>query len=145
MCKSYIKAFIALIMIISICFLFTISSFAARDTEIFFYDGTNIIQLTDNCFYDNSPQINNSGEVVWYGEVYGPLVNDAEIFYYNGTTITQLSDNGYWNRHPQISDSGKVVWQRFGYGYNSNIFYYDGTNITQLTNNRLHRLTTVER
>jgi hypothetical protein len=34
--------------------------------EIYLYDGTTVTQLTDNNRYDGSPQINDSGEVVWY-------------------------------------------------------------------------------
>ena len=74
MCKDSIKVFIKIIMIFSIGFSFTSSSFAVIweypdewvDYGIFFYDGTNITQLTDNDYYDESPQINDSGEVVWY-------------------------------------------------------------------------------
>jgi len=66
MSKDFIKVLITIIMIFSICFSFAISSFAGNDGEIFFYDGTNIIQLTDNDFDDVGPRINDSGEVVWY-------------------------------------------------------------------------------
>ena len=38
-----------------------------NDDEILYYDGTTITQLTDNDHNDGSPQINDSGEVVWSG------------------------------------------------------------------------------
>ena len=86
MCKFCLKVFITIIMIFSICFPFTTSSFADCNPDvegpcvlvwidhgIFFYDGTKKNQLTDNGPYDGpfpsndwSPKINNSGEVVWY-------------------------------------------------------------------------------
>ena len=76
-----------------------------NDGEIFFYDGTTITQLTDNDYGDYSPQINNTGEVVWSGDSWG-----GDIFFYDGTTITQLTDNDYGIGTPQINDSGEVVW-----------------------------------
>ncbi len=41
--------------------------FDGIDGEIFLYDGTTVTQLTDNDYGDDSPQINDSGEVVWQG------------------------------------------------------------------------------
>ena len=105
MCKNCIKVFITVTAILSICFSFTISSFAG--SEIFFYDGTTITQLTDNNRHDWPPQINDSGEVVWAGND----GNDDEIFFYDGTTLTQLTNNDYGDRAPQINNSGDVVWQ----------------------------------
>ena len=106
MCKNCKKVFITIGTILSICFSFAISSFAGNDSEIFFYNGTTIIQLTDNNRDDAHPQINNSGEVVWSG--YDG--NDDEIFLYDGTTITQLTDNNYDDSLPQINNTGEVVW-----------------------------------
>ena len=76
MSKDFIKNFITIIMIFSICFSFTVSSFSGNDREIFFYDGTTITKLTDNDYENKSPQINDSGEVVWHA--YDG--NDREIF-----------------------------------------------------------------
>ena len=47
----------------------------AENTEIFMWDGSSIIQLTDNSFEDGEPQISGSN-VVWQG--YDG--NDTEIF-----------------------------------------------------------------
>ena len=78
MCKICIKIFILVIMIFSICFSFTISSFEGywinqridNDDEIFYYDGTTITQLTDNDYDDLGLSINDSGEVVWHSRYY---------------------------------------------------------------------------
>ena len=102
MSKNFIKVFITITAILSICFSFTISSFAYNDYEIFFYDGTTITQLTDNYYFDGEQQINNSGEVVWRG--------NNKIYFYDGMNITRLSKNDYSARSPQINDSGEVVW-----------------------------------
>lgn len=113
-------------MIFSICFSFTISSFAdcnpysdgicvSVDHGVFFYDGTNITQLTEHGPYDGPlgndwpPQINDSGEVVWSrSETVGVI--DDEIFIYDGTNIIQLTNNEYDDVYPQINNSGEVVW-----------------------------------
>jgi hypothetical protein len=36
------------------------------DYEIFVYDGSAVVQLTDNTVDDWGPKINNRGQVVWY-------------------------------------------------------------------------------
>ena len=105
MCKNCIKVFITTTAILSICFSFTITSFAGDEGKIFLYDGTTITQLTDNDYSARFPQINNSGQVVWQGDD----GVDYEIFFYDGTTITQLTDNDYSDRFPQINNSGEVV------------------------------------
>ena len=65
------------------------------------------IQLTDNDYGDYDPQINNAGNVVWYGH---EGVNDWKVFIYDGTTTTQLTDNNYMDWNPQINDAGNIVW-----------------------------------
>jgi hypothetical protein len=69
--------------------------------EIFYYDGTNIIQLTDNDNPDDGPQINNNGSVVWKG--------DGEIFLYDGTTINQLTDSYSSVSTVQLNDKDEIV------------------------------------
>ena len=121
MSKDFIKNFIAIIMIFSICFSFAISSFA----------GYSITQITDDGNDDWDPQINRSGEVV-SDKAPG---NDGEIYFYNGTTITQLTDNDYDDGGARVNDSGEVVWTAYDDGIDGKIFFYDGTTITQLTDN----------
>jgi hypothetical protein len=48
-----------------------------NDFEIFFYDGTNIIQLTYNNYHDFYPQINDSGEVVWHAGDWKPASDNV--------------------------------------------------------------------
>ena len=88
MCKNFIKVFITIIMIFSICFSFTIPSFADY----------SITQLTETRDDDLYPQINRSEKVV---SAINPG-NDGEIFFYDGTTITQLTNNGYDDYNPQL-------------------------------------------
>jgi len=141
MIKSYINAFITLTMIISICFLFTVSSFANYG-DIFLYNENGIKQLTESEYSPGQPQINNSGEVVWSASNGPEYYWDYGIFYYNGTTITSLTSGNY-RSSPQINDVGDVVWVQEVYitwmgdilNNNKEIFYYDGENTIRLTNN----------
>jgi len=61
--------------------------------EILYWDGTTIIQITDNTYSDKYPEINNNGEVVLYGHD----GSDYEIFYYDGnnaeTAWNTISNN----------------------------------------------------
>jgi hypothetical protein len=74
--------------------------------KIFYYDGSNIHQLTDN-FSDYSPQISGNN-VTWQGYA----TNSTEIFYCEAPygSIKQLTDNTVEDSLPQISGS-TVVWQ----------------------------------
>lgn len=116
------------------------SEWDGTDHEIFFYDGTTVIQLTDNDRIDRFAQINDSGAVAWYGlgvwlsdgastiqiaaeggvgvqlNNNGEVVweggdgSDTEIFLYDGSGVTQITDNDFDDHDPQINDSGLVVW-----------------------------------
>jgi hypothetical protein len=82
-----------------------------HDDEIFLYDGSAIIQLTDNWHDDQYPKINNDGHVVWLSyaesdtEVYlsRPVTGAAEEWAvtYGGinddraTSIQQTADGNY--------------------------------------------------
>ena len=100
------------------------------DQEIFFYNGTSTIQLTDNSYHDYRPQI-DGGQVTWYG---GEDCGGHEIFLYDGTSTIQLTDNDYDDGFPQI-DSGQVTWAGLEGGWDWEIFLYDGTSTTRLTDN----------
>ncbi|HAG83827.1 MAG TPA: calcium-binding protein [Cyanobacteria bacterium UBA12227] len=98
------------------------------DTEIFLYDGSQIIQLTDNNTNDSLPQISGNN-VVWRGFD----GDDDEIYLYNGSTTIQLTDNNLADKDPQVSGN-KVIWQGFD-GNDTEIFFYNGSKVIQLTNN----------
>lgn len=94
------------------------------------------LELTDNDYFSLAPQINNNGQVVWYGR---EGCSDTEIFLYDESAITQLNSNNYANNEPpQINNSSHVVWRGFVGGY-SQIFYalpsidYLETSITSLS------------
>jgi hypothetical protein len=104
-----------------------------NDEDIFFFNGSNIIQLTNNDEYDWYPVINNNGEVAWQG--YDG--SDWEIYLYNGSTVTQLTDNNYDDTSCRLNNSGQVSWQGFD-GTDLEIFFYNGATTSQLTNDNYH-------
>jgi hypothetical protein len=53
-------------------------AFDDQDYEIFLYDGSKIIQLTNNERNDRKPHINDNGQVVWEADI-----GDIEIFLAN--------------------------------------------------------------
>ena len=90
------------------------------------YDGSNIIQISDNVYYDTSIDLDN-GQVVWSGWD----ADSLEIYHYDGTSTTQITDDILDHINPKIDD-GNIVWETFdGFEYKS--FFYDGTTVTKLT------------
>ena len=73
------------------------------------YDGTAVTQITNNIYDNYSPQINDSGYIVWHGGD----GSDDEIFVYDGTTIKQLTNNTYNDSYPQTNNNGDIAWQGF--------------------------------
>lgn len=88
--------------------------------DIFLFDGSQTIQLTDSSDQrDFDPRINASGSVAWM--TLRDQNQKNEILLYDGLGIKQLESNAFGFR-PQISDNGDVVWVR---GEENNIFLYD--------------------
>ena len=101
------------------------------DFEIYFYNGTSTVQITNNYYLDQVPQINNKGHLAWQA---CPPEGSCQIWVYDGATSTKVSSDDWDNGYPQISDSGNVVW--YGdiwvgeYELVRAIFLYDGTETT---------------
>jgi hypothetical protein len=77
------------------------------DWEIYFYDGNDVMRLTDNNSDDICPQIDGP-TVVWQG--WDPNGGDWEIFYFDGNSVQQLTDNDQNDTCPQLSYA-LIVWQ----------------------------------
>ncbi len=97
-------------------------------------DGSDLVQITNNAFWDRSPRINASGRVVWQafdGQ-------DWEIFTANadGSDLVQVTDNAVNDWHPDLNDAGRVVWDGFD-GVDYEIFSADadGSDLVQITDN----------
>jgi len=108
------------------------------DGEIFFYNGTAITQITHTTFGNDTPDIDNNGNVAWRGTLTPGGDSEGstqEIFFWDGSSITKLTNNSFIDHQPRISN-GKVVWTAMGFGgTDSDIFLFDGSSVTQITNN----------
>ncbi len=81
------------------------------DYEIFLYDGTSTIQVTNNTIdLEQNPEINDIGWITWQGWD----GSDYEIFLYDGAVITQITDNSESDTYPQINNDGLIAWYRGG-------------------------------
>ncbi|MGL1934486.1 MAG: RICIN domain-containing protein [Fibrobacterales bacterium] len=98
---------------------FVFTSYDGDDSEIMLYDGSNLIQITDNDRDDTSPKISN-GEIVWVSYDY-PTPGSFIHHYSNGVTTT-ISDIGT-NDKPDI-ENGTIVWQGPGIEDETDIFRY---------------------
>ncbi|MFW9793707.1 MAG: hypothetical protein ACFFEE_05375 [Candidatus Thorarchaeota archaeon] len=136
-------------------------------SEVFLFNGTSVIQLTDNNYTEKHFAIQN-GKVTWSGFD----GHDYEIFVYNGQSVIQVTDNEGDDQLPQIYNL-RLTWTGrpnasepyhiylkipqdpthtfdLGVGTNSHvhgggvvwesdgeIFLYNGTETIQLTTNTL--------
>ena len=90
------------------------------DDEIFYYDGTTVVQLTENAVPDRMPEISAMGLVWERGSG-----TTQEIIFWNGTE-TQLTTNTVLDSVSSLSDN-RVSWQG-GAGTAIEIFSWDGVN-----------------
>jgi hypothetical protein len=118
--------------------------FSGPDSDIFLYDGSEIIKITNDdpcnvsapdwCPYDSDPQINNRGEIVWTWSTR----SNSGIIFYDGIGPTEISYSNYYEDDPQISSKGEIVWGRSGSVYEPEnpyvpmVIYYDNTGVIQL-------------
>jgi hypothetical protein len=77
------------------------------DYEIFYWDGSMIMQITDNEYNDYEAQLSN-GEISWTG--YAPLATKPNIFFWNGETIQNVSNNSPWTCEDSNLNDGEIVY-----------------------------------
>jgi len=80
------------------------------DTEIFLYTGTTVLQLTNNDYDDEDPDVRGS-HVVWTGFPEDPA--EGEIFHYDGTTTERVTDDDLHDFGPHVSlgaDGVTIAW-----------------------------------
>ena len=88
---------------------------AESDWNIMLYTkATNLIKrisLAKDPLYehfDNDPQINNLGQVVYSSQDGG---TDVEIMFYDGTSVSRVTNNtNVDDESPGLNDSGDIVW-----------------------------------
>lgn len=97
--------------------------------EIFFYNGAETIQLTDNSFDERNPKIAGN-EIAWVGFD----GNDTEIFYYDGNSIIQVTDNDFddadrvYTNELSISE-GLIIWTAYD---GDAVFVYENGEVKEL-------------
>lgn len=86
--------------------------------DVFLYDGNSKTNISNGRVYNDnnpfvkendSPQINNAGQVVWRGQ---KERGGYDIFLYDGVSVTDISNNSVDDRNPQINNAGEVVWMQ---------------------------------
>jgi hypothetical protein len=103
---------------------------ARRLPDVYLWNGTSAVRLSDNDFSDRESQISDGGQMVWSGSD----GSDLEIFLSDGISVRQLTDNEFDDHQPQVNAAGQVAW--LGYdGTDTEIFLWDGTAVRQLTDN----------
>ena len=100
-----------------------------EDSEIFLWDDGTIMQLTNDAWRHEVPQVSDS-IVAWYGEL--NYSRDA-IFVYDGLSVRELNTTGCSVFWPRVSGSC-VVWEALD-DTDWEVFLYDGDVILQLTDN----------
>ncbi|MGL1903936.1 MAG: RICIN domain-containing protein [Fibrobacterales bacterium] len=107
------------------------SVYDGTDNEIFYYNGTETVQLTDNDDNDVCPSIDN-GEIAWNTYNYNPEYSSHISLYKDGET--RLITSSAINYCPQI-DNGVIVW--YGYpaqGEMSEIYMYANNEVKNISN-----------
>lgn len=97
-------------------------------SEIYVYNGTHTIRVTNNDFDEFSPQIYNN-RICW-----GGFPSEApEIYYYNGSKLLQLTNDKQRKTAPQI-DQHQVVWVTQVPSRYTAIYSFNGSNIKLVHN-----------
>jgi len=112
--------------------------FDGNDNEIYFYDGSAVVQITNNSIDDILPKVFkvSSTQIIWQ-QFDG---NDYEIFMYDKGITTQITNNNFAEQDLSFINSSCVIYSGFD-GNDYEIYRYNKINDTdgktyQLTNNQ---------
>ena len=77
-------------------------------------EGWEIVEITnDPAFFDNAPDINDRGQVVFMRTVAPSLdLQTAEVMLYDRCELIQLTDDDVYDGLPKINNHGDIVWAR---------------------------------
>ncbi|RJP57721.1 MAG: hypothetical protein C4541_09680 [Candidatus Auribacter fodinae] len=95
------------------------------------------------------PHINNTGAVVWRGDLYENTIHIAsDIYLFNTVTTIQLTDFNYFASSPQINGNGMIIWSAsdgadggHSTGTDTEIYLYNGQTVARLTDNNYDDVT----
>jgi hypothetical protein len=102
--------------------------------------GWEIIQITDDPYYDGVPAINDCGQIAFQKRL-GDDWPASEIFVWDNGTIIRITDDNVGDGPPDIADDGTIAWSRKS-GPNNTleiVIYRDGI-LAPLTNNEVDDL-----
>ncbi len=100
------------------------SESVSGNSEIFMYDGSTTIQLTDNSYDDSLPRIHDD-RIVWLG--------NNEIFLYENSSTIQLTFDGLDKNGPEVGKNF-IAWSALNSSSFADVFIYDGSTTVQLDN-----------
>ncbi|MEM8723431.1 MAG: hypothetical protein AAGE84_29800 [Cyanobacteria bacterium P01_G01_bin.39] len=113
------------------------NAFKGNETgEVFFYNGTETIQLTDDDVEDKVIDISGNN-VIWFSgdsALLPGLLPSSELFLYDGTDTIKLTSDETESFAGASISGNKVVWSEND-GNDTEIFLYDGNTTTQITDN----------
>lgn len=95
--------------------------------------GYEVIQVTQNPYWEDRPRINNKGQVVFYARL-GDVETTEEIFLYDQGELIRLTRDDVRDTSPDINDGGTIVWVR-GWKEDAEIVLYENGELRQLTDN----------
>ena len=109
---------------------------AWHDTcNIFYWNGINILQVTNNDSECSSSLIGNislyNGKIAW-NDYYG-VDSDYEIYFWDGNNISQISNNDLNDYSPSLYKE-TIAWSCSD-GNDTEICYWDGASVKQITDN----------
>ena len=110
------------------------------DNEIYYWDGSKVIQVTKNSNVDDRyPSLSfKSGTVEIAWERFNNNTGFYDIWYWNGTSETQITNSGGDDFRPSLHN-GTIAW----YGHDGSdweIYFFDGSSVQQITNNAVNDL-----
>lgn len=99
-----------------------------RYDQIFFSPdgGSSTQQLTADGNYNQAPQINRWGEIVWMKIQGGVDHPSYDVYRAQGASITPISTGYTWYPYPKISDTGEIVWVGYEASSAGYCFYSQG-------------------
>jgi alpha-tubulin suppressor-like RCC1 family protein len=97
-----------------------------NDSEIFFYDGSTVQQVTDNAETDLPPTLTENDGIVWSGVPAGET--DYEIMVDMGAGPVRLTDNEFSDRRVRMNSAGQLLWEQDDSVTGRNLMFFDGVN-----------------
>lgn len=88
------------------------STSGTSDLEIFYWDGVETLQITDNDVDDRRAVVNNMGTIAWMDAFGG---EEGEVYVRRNGITSQLTSDplpGVRDRYPDLNDNDVVVWPR---------------------------------